>query len=70
VGERKLEYEVAIPEPMLVEVKNPGWEAELSEAQRAAGRASESKYRENEFDGSPAGPVHVIRRAAEKFGNG
>jgi hypothetical protein len=66
VGERKLEYAVAIPERMLVEVKSPGWEAELSEEQRAAGRASEPKYRENVFDGGPAGPVQVIRRAAEK----
>jgi len=66
VGERKLEYTVAIPEPMLVEVKSPGWEAELSEEQRASGRASEAKYRENVFDGGPAGPVQVIRRAAEK----
>jgi hypothetical protein len=51
---------------MLVEVKSPGWEAELSEEQRAAGRANEPKYRENVIEGGPAGPVQVIRRAVEK----
>ena len=66
-GDRKLEYAVAIPDQrMLVEVKSPGWEAELSADQRAAGRAKEPKYRENVFEGGPAGPVQVIRRAVEK----
>lgn len=67
VVDRKLEYAVAIPDQrMLVEVKSPGWEAELSDEQRAAGRANESKYRENVIEGGPAGPVQVIRRAVEK----
>jgi hypothetical protein len=67
VGDRKLEYAVAIPDQrMLVEVKSPGWEAELSEEQRADGRANEPKYRENVIEGGAAGPVQVIRRAVEK----
>jgi hypothetical protein len=66
-GERKLEYAVAIPDQrMLVEVKSPGWEAEVSVDQRAAGRTKESKYRENIPEGGAAGPVQVIRRAVEK----
>jgi hypothetical protein len=66
-GERKLEYAVATPDQrMLVEVKSPGWEAELSDEQRAAGRAKEPKYRENVIEGGAAGPVQVIRRAVEK----
>jgi len=67
VGDRKLEYAVAIlDQRMLVEVKSPGWEAGLSEEQRAAGRANEPKYRENAIEGGPAGPVQVIRRAVDK----
>ena len=66
-GEHKLEYAVAIPDQrMLVEVKSPGWEAEVSVDQRAAGRTKEPKYRENVTEGGPAGPVQVIRRAVEK----
>jgi hypothetical protein len=66
-GNRKLEYAVAISsQRMLVEVKSPGWEAELSDEQRSAGRANEPKYRENVSEGGPAGPVQVIRRAVEK----
>jgi len=67
VGNRKLECTVAIPDQrLLVEVKSPGWEAELSEEQRAAGRANEPKYRENVIEGGAAGPVQVIRKAAKK----
>jgi hypothetical protein len=67
VGDRKLEYAAAVPDQrILVEVKSPGWEAELSDEQRAVGRANEPKYRENVIEGGPAGPVQVIRRAVEK----
>lgn len=46
-GGRKLEYAVAISQQQktLVEVQSPGWEAELSESERVAGRASQPKYR-------------------------
>jgi hypothetical protein len=41
------EYLVAAPEGqnIFVEVKSPGWEGELSDAQREAGRTKEPKYR-------------------------
>lgn len=66
-GDRKLECAVAIPgQRMLVEVKSPGWEAELSDEQRTAGRAKEPKYRQNVIEGGATGPVQVIRRAVEK----
>src|SRR5439155_7842435 len=44
---RKLEYAVAISQQrkMFVEVKSPGWEAELSASERVAGRASQRERR-------------------------
>lgn len=47
-----------------VEVKSPGWEAELTEEQRKQGRAQQPKY--IGIQGGAAGPVQVIRRAVEK----
>jgi hypothetical protein len=67
-GGRTLEYAVAISQQrkMLVEVKSPGWEAQLSESERKAGRASQPKYRADIIEGGPADPVQVIRRTVEK----
>jgi hypothetical protein len=63
-----VEYAVAISERqnMSVEVKSPGWEAELTEAQRLAGRASQPKYLAGVIEGGAAGPVQVIRRTVDK----
>jgi len=47
-----------------VEVKSPGWEAELSDAERRQGRSRLPKYIGSR--GGAAGPVQVIRRAVEK----
>lgn len=47
-----------------VEVKSPGWEAELSESERRHGRAKQPKY--VGMRGGLAGPVQVIRRTVEK----
>jgi hypothetical protein len=68
-GGHKLEFAVANPterQRIFVEVKSPGWEAELSDAERAAGRASQPKYRADIIEGGPAGPVQVIRRTIKK----
>jgi hypothetical protein len=66
-GGHKLEFAVAIPhQQMLVEVKSPGWEAELSQEQRMAGRPSQPKYRIGASEGGAAGPVQVIRRTVQK----
>lgn len=68
-GGHKLEFAVANPterQKILVEVKSPGWEAELSDAERTAGRASQPKYRADIIEGGPAGPVQVIRRTIKK----
>jgi hypothetical protein len=48
----------------VVEVKSPGWEAELTDAQRKQGRARQPKY--IGIEGGAAGPVQVIRRAVDK----
>jgi hypothetical protein len=48
----------------VVEVKSPGWEAELTEAERKQGRTRKPKY--IGIRGGAAGPVLVIRRAVEK----
>jgi hypothetical protein len=65
---RRLEYAVAIPDQskMLVEVKSPGWEAELTEAEREAGRAGQPKFKPGVTEGRAAGPIQVIRRAVDK----
>jgi hypothetical protein len=47
-----------------IEVKSPGWEAELSEAERKLGRAKQPKY--IGIQGGAVGPVGVIRRAVDK----
>ncbi len=48
----------------LVEVKSPGWESELTEAERKQGRTKQPKY--IGIQGGAAGPVQVIRRAVDK----
>jgi len=44
------EFTIAFPtgESIFVEVKSPGWEMELSQAQRLAGRTKEPKYQNGE----------------------
>jgi hypothetical protein len=51
---------------MSVEVKSPGWEAELTETERMAGRAKLPKCQVGIIEGGAAGPVQVIRQAVEK----
>jgi hypothetical protein len=50
--------------PVLVEVKSPGWEAELSDEERRGGRAKQEKYMG--IEARAAGPIQVIRRTVEK----
>ena len=47
-----------------VEVKSPGWEGELGDAERKAGRTKAEKYAN--LEGRAADPIGVIRRTAEK----
>ena len=47
-----------------VEVKSPGWESELTEAERMQGRARQPKYMG--IEGRAAGPLQVIRHAVDK----
>jgi hypothetical protein len=68
-GGHLLEFAVANPtaqQKIFVEVKSPGWEAELTDAERAAGRASQPKYRADIIEGGLPGPVQVVRRAVKK----
>ena len=48
----------------LVEVKSPGWEAELSKQEQQQGRTRQEKY--IDMEGRAAGPVEVIRRTVTK----
>jgi hypothetical protein len=61
-----VEFAVSLGSPRyaFVEVKSPGWESELSDAERKQGRAKQPKY--IGIHGGAAGPVQVIRRAVEK----
>jgi hypothetical protein len=61
-----VEYAVALPAGSrgYVEVKSPGWESELTDAERMQGRTKQPKY--IGIEGGAAGPVEVIRRAVEK----
>jgi hypothetical protein len=47
-----------------VEVKSPGWEGELGEAERKSGRAKQEKH--VNLEARAADPVGVIRRTVEK----
>jgi hypothetical protein len=66
-GEHKGEFNIRARESSLVfvEVKAPGWESELSDAQRAAGRQKEEKYRRG-IEGGAVGPWRGIRQAIRK----
>jgi hypothetical protein len=52
--------------PVFVEVKSPGWEAQLSQEERAAGRAKQEKYQEQELRGGADGPWQPIRQSIRK----
>jgi hypothetical protein len=49
-----------------VEVKSPGWEAELTDQERKAGRTRQEKY--GDLEARAAAPVRVIRRTLKKAG--
>jgi hypothetical protein len=56
------EYLIDTPEGqrVFVEVKSPGWEGELSDEERCAGRAKQPKYRQG--DGGAFGNWHPLQR--------
>jgi hypothetical protein len=62
----KVEFSVASEagKPVFVEVKSPGWEAELTVAERQCGRAQRVKYLG--MEARVARPIQVIRRTVEK----
>ena len=49
-----------------VEVKSPGWESELTEAERKNGRTKPPKY--IDMEGRAAGPIQLIQRTVAKAG--
>jgi hypothetical protein len=53
-----------VPAPIFVEIKSPGWEAELSQEERDAGRAKKEKYQE--LQGGADDPWRAIRRSIRK----
>jgi hypothetical protein len=61
-----VEFEIGLSagSTAFVEVKSPGWEGELGEAERKSGRARQEKHMN--LEGRAADPVGVIRRAVEK----
>jgi hypothetical protein len=50
--------------PIFVEIKSPGWEGELTDEERAAGRAQEEKYQH--LQGGAVGPAQKIRMSVRK----
>jgi hypothetical protein len=61
------EYSISLTGQLraFVEAKSPGWESELSDTERASGRAKGDKYLDEE-EGRWADPVEVIRAAVKK----
>jgi len=61
-----VEFEISIGgrATAFIEVKSPGWEGELGEAERRSGRAKQEKYLD--LEARPADPIGVIRRTVEK----
>ncbi len=49
---------------MFVEIKSPGWEGELTQEQRDAGRAKQEKYQY--LEGGAVGPAQKIRMSVRK----
>ena len=49
-----------------VEVKSPGWESELTDAERRGGRTQQPKY--IDMEARAAGPIQLIQRSVEKAG--
>src|SRR6202043_2199178 len=60
-----VEFEISTGggETAYVEVKSPGWESELSEAEIKAGRARQDKYDDK---ARAVGPEEVVRRTVKK----
>jgi hypothetical protein len=55
----------ALPaDPVFVEIKSPGWEGQLSQEQRDAGRARQEKYQD--LEGGPDDPWRGIRMSVRK----
>jgi hypothetical protein len=55
----------ALPAPeIFVEIKSPGWEGELTQEQRDAGRAKQEKYQN--LEGGAVGPAQKIRMSMPK----
>jgi hypothetical protein len=51
-------------EPIFVEIKSPGWEGQLSQAERDAGRTKQPKY--EDLRGGPDDPWRGIRASVKK----
>jgi hypothetical protein len=62
VGEFSIE--ASSSQPIFVEIKSPGWEGQLSQEQRDAGRAHEEKYQD--LVGGPDDPWRAIRMSVRK----
>ncbi len=62
MGSRTGEFSVGTPEnvTIFVEVKSPGWESELTQAERLAGRTKQPKYRDG--DGGAFANWQGVRR--------
>ena len=59
------EFSVGVlPAPIFIEIKSPGWEAELSQEERDAGRAKQAKYQG--IRGGADGPWRAIRSSIRK----
>lgn len=50
--------------PIFVEIKSPGWEGELTNEERAAGRAKQEKYQD--LQGGAVGPAQKLRMSVRK----
>jgi len=56
--------EASSPQPVFVEIKSPGWEGQLSQQQRNAGRAQQDKYQD--LEGGADDPWRAIRGSIRK----
>ncbi len=54
----------AVPNPVFVEIKSSGWEGQLSQEQRDAGRAKQEKYQG--IEGGADDPWRAIRKSVTK----
>lgn len=66
VAPQNVEFEIGLPggSSAFVEVKSPGWEGELADAERQAGRTKQDKYMD--LEARAADPIGIIRRTVAK----